>query len=223
MAVSLEEVKTFCDQNKNNEDLKKYLMGLFPQTTEPTEDQFKAFLNSEKGRAIYQSELDRQVSKGIDTWKEKTLPKMVQDKVDEKLKELNPEETKEQKLLRETNDRLKKLEDENVREKRTNLIIKELTAKELGVFIGFAEKFIADDDDKTIKNVESFADIIAKYVAEKVKTQLQTRKPTDTQIDLQDPNFKNPFSKEHWNLTEQGNLYKTNPDLAKRLHSEATN
>ena len=31
----------------------------------------------------------------------------------------------------------------------------------------------------------------------------------------------NPFSKEHWNLTEQGRLYKDNPDLYKSLMAQA--
>lgn len=32
---------------------------------------------------------------------------------------------------------------------------------------------------------------------------------------------KNPFSKEHWNLTEQGRLFKENPDLYKSLIEQA--
>lgn len=32
---------------------------------------------------------------------------------------------------------------------------------------------------------------------------------------------KNPFSKEHWNLTEQGKLYKENPELYKHLKAQA--
>jgi len=33
--------------------------------------------------------------------------------------------------------------------------------------------------------------------------------------------MKNPFSPEHYNLTEQGRLFKTNPDLYAKLKSEA--
>ncbi|GIN08671.1 scaffold protein [Shouchella clausii] len=32
---------------------------------------------------------------------------------------------------------------------------------------------------------------------------------------------RNPFSKEHWNLTEQGKLYKENPELYKHLAAQA--
>ena len=35
-----------------------------------------------------------------------------------------------------------------------------------------------------------------------------------------DPNFKNPFSKEHFNLTEQGKLYKENRELAEQLSAQ---
>jgi len=34
-------------------------------------------------------------------------------------------------------------------------------------------------------------------------------------------NFKNPFSKKYFNLTEQGKIWKENPELAKRLQAEA--
>jgi len=34
-------------------------------------------------------------------------------------------------------------------------------------------------------------------------------------------NFKNPFSKKYFNLTEQGKIWKENPELAKRLKAEA--
>lgn len=35
------------------------------------------------------------------------------------------------------------------------------------------------------------------------------------------PNSKNPFSKKHFNLTEQAQLMKANPELARRLKAEA--
>lgn len=34
-------------------------------------------------------------------------------------------------------------------------------------------------------------------------------------------NIKNPFTKEHWNLTEQGKLYRENPELYKHLKAQA--
>lgn len=37
-----------------------------------------------------------------------------------------------------------------------------------------------------------------------------------------DPNFKNPFSKEHFNLTEQGKIYKENREMAEQLKTLAT-
>jgi hypothetical protein len=33
--------------------------------------------------------------------------------------------------------------------------------------------------------------------------------------------LNNPFSKEHWNLTEQGKLFKQNPELYKALMAQA--
>lgn len=42
-----------------------------------------------------------------------------------------------------------------------------------------------------------------------------------TQYGVGGANFKNPFSKEHFNLTEQGKIWKENPELAQRLKAQA--
>lgn len=44
---------------------------------------------------------------------------------------------------------------------------------------------------------------------------------TGTNPGSQDPDVKNPWSKEHFNLTEQGRIMRENPALAARLKAEA--
>ncbi len=51
---------------------------------------------------------------------------------------------------------------------------------------------------------------------------LSGKKPGDGNPPLPDDTKKNPWSKEHFNLTEQGRMLKKDPELAKRLQAQAT-
>lgn len=50
---------------------------------------------------------------------------------------------------------------------------------------------------------------------------LKGRKPHDTGTGGTDPGTKNPFSKDHFNLTEQGRLIREDPEQAKQLMIQA--
>ena len=51
---------------------------------------------------------------------------------------------------------------------------------------------------------------------------LSGKKPGDGNPLLPDDVKKNPWSKDHFNLTEQGRIMKKDPELAKRLQAQAT-
>lgn len=50
---------------------------------------------------------------------------------------------------------------------------------------------------------------------------LKGRKPRDGGGGPDPAGIKNPFSKEHWNLTEQGRLFREDPELYKQLKAQA--
>lgn len=83
--------------------------------------------------------------------------------------------------------------------------------------IALAERLVTDDTtmDKAIEQV------IKKYP----QFSAQADNDTPTIVRPGNPNggkqTVNPFSKENWNLTEQGKLYKENPELYKQLKSQA--
>src|SRR5450830_1934232 len=90
--MTIEEVKKFMEENKSNEELKAYLQGLV------NVEGVQKFLNeNEDGKRWLDSERDKHLTKGLDTWKSNNLQK----EIDTRVLELYPEETPEKKQLRE--------------------------------------------------------------------------------------------------------------------------
>src|SRR5690606_4033401 len=95
-----------------------------------------------------QSEKDRHFSKGLETWKENNLPSLVE----EEIKKRYPEETEEQRQLRELKAQLEKLQQERQREAIRNQAYKR--ANEKGLPLELLDFFVADDAEKTQANLE---------------------------------------------------------------------
>jgi len=67
----------------------------------------------------------------------------------------------------------------------------------------------------TTANVDALSKLFQQAVEMAVTEKLKGKPPGKGME--QGDDFKNPFSKKHWNLTEQGKLLQTDPELAKRL------
>ena len=97
-----------------------------------------------------QSEKDRHFSKSLETWKENNLSTIVE----EEIKKRYPEETEEQRQLRELKTQLEQLQRERQREAIRNQAYKQ--ANEKGLPLELLDFFVADDEEKTIANLEVF-------------------------------------------------------------------
>lgn len=97
-----------------------------------------------------QSEKDRHFSKGLETWKENNLSSLVE----EEIKKRYPEETEEQRQLRELKAQFEKLQQEKQREAIRNQAYKQ--ASEKGLPLELLDFFVADDEEKTSANLEVF-------------------------------------------------------------------
>lgn len=208
--MNWEEVKKFIEDNQNNQEMMTYLRGLIM-----TPEGVAAFLDTAEGKKLLQPRLDQYFTKGLETWKEKTLPNLI----DEEIKKRFPGETEEQK-------RLRKLEEELAQERqarlKSELINKATTlATQKGLPVELVAYFVGQDEDSTINNLTALENIwqqnLQKAVEEKFKE--SGRSPnqggggTGGQI--------NPWKKETFNLTEQGRLLRDNPELAKQLMAQA--
>ena len=139
----LDEIKKMLEEGKESE-LESYLKG---KTLSP--EGVQEFLNSEDGKKLIQPILDKYHAKGLESWKEKNLPKIK----DEIQRELNPEETPEQKKLRELEDKLSQSEAERKRERLRNKAISIVTEKGLTNAMDIVDHFLGQDEDATVANL----------------------------------------------------------------------
>ncbi|PRS02368.1 hypothetical protein C6W22_20915 [Bacillus atrophaeus] len=149
---TLEEVKKFLEENKENEEVKSYLNELSAVSA----DKVNGFLDTDEGKRLIQPRLDSYFTKGLETWKSNHLDGLV----DSKVKELYPEETEEQKRIRKLE---KELEDQKTAAQREKLLNKAVSyASEKQLPADVVEFFIGEDEDSTMKNLGVFEE---KYTA----------------------------------------------------------
>ena len=112
-------------------------------------DSVKDFLEKdESGKKLVQTILDPAVTKAINTFKEKTMPGLIEEEIKKKF----PEETEDQKKLRILTENQQKLESEIKKKDLLNKAISIATEKKLPLKL--VEKFLGEDEDSTVKNLE---------------------------------------------------------------------
>ena len=207
--MTLEELKQFLEDNKDDKEVPNYLKGLFV-----TPEGVKEFLETSAGKKVLQPMLDSYFTKGLESWKEKTMPGLIEEEIKKKF----PDETEEQK-------RLRKLEEELAKERqartKSELINKATTlATQKGLPVEVVHYFVGQDEDETVNNLTALENIwqanIEKVVSEKFKENGRVVDPSK-----KDDPKNNPWSKKYFNLTEQGRIIRENPELAKKLMAQA--
>lgn len=142
--MNIQDVINFFDQNKDSEEVKGFLAGLKTLTL----DDVKSFLEqNEEGSKWFQSEKDRVVTKGIDTWKNNNLDKLRQEIKDE----LNPPKTEAEKRLARLEQELEQERKKRLRESLRNKAYKEATDK--GLPVDLLDYLIGDDEETTLANL----------------------------------------------------------------------
>lgn len=96
-------------------------------------------------------------TKGLETWKANNLKKLV----DEEIAKANPQETPEQKKIRELEARLNEEASARKKESLKNLAIKKLTEKKLPVDI--VDNLIGSDEESTEKTLTAYEQALESY------------------------------------------------------------
>ncbi|MDW7673186.1 MAG: DUF4355 domain-containing protein [Bacillota bacterium] len=210
--MSLEQLRQLIEQNKDNQEVQNYLRGLNPLTLEGVQ---KYFENNEDGKKWLQSHTDSKVTKGIETWKEKSLPTVLEDEIKKRF----PGETEEQKRLRVIEQELAAEKSARVKAELKSAAKDIATAKGLpGMLVDY---FVGADDATTQQNLSVLETVwkqeLHKAVEEKFKN--NGRDPHNNSNN----NFSgtNPWKKESFNLTMQAKILKEDPELAKTLQAQA--
>jgi len=161
--MTIEEAKKFIEDNKGNEELKAYIQGLI------SVDGVQKFLTeNEEGKRFLDSERDKHLSKGLDTWKSNNLQK----EIDKRILELYPEETAEKRQLRELNVKIEKMESEKQREVLKNKALTIIADKKLPIN-KIVDLLISEDEETTVSNIGRFEEIFGASVQSAVEERLK--------------------------------------------------
>lgn len=175
-----------------------------------------------KDAGYTQSDVDRMISKAV----EKQQRKFEQEKerIEEEARkqgEAYAKLTEKEKEEAQYSERLEKLE-ERERELNKKQLRTEVTAdlKENKLPEIFAESLILMDDNEAIKkHIDKINEAFNGAVQAEVNDRLKQKTPAASKPGTDITN--NPFAKGSENLTEQGRLFKEDPERAKRLQLEA--
>ncbi|WP_026887716.1 DUF4355 domain-containing protein [Clostridium beijerinckii] len=150
------------DVVKGNETLSK----LFEKDL--TIDDVKNFLDSnEDGKKYLQQYGDTRVTDGIKSWQKNNLQKLIDDAVSK----TNPQETPEQKMIRELQEKFEQSEKQRTQETLRNKALKVATEKKLpGDLIDY---LIGQDEETTLKNLDNFNDIYSKTISQAIEEKLK--------------------------------------------------
>ncbi|MEA4926312.1 MAG: DUF4355 domain-containing protein [Syntrophomonadaceae bacterium] len=159
--MDLSEVKSFMEQNAQNEEVLGYIKGFI------TPDRVISFLETEEGKKLIQPKIDGHFTKGLETWKTNNLNKLI----DEEIAKRNPTETPEQKQIRELTERLNTKE---AQEKKQILMNKGLLkADEKKLPKELVSFFLGDDEETTNANLSKLEEIFNKHITETVEQRLK--------------------------------------------------
>lgn len=158
--MELSEIKAWIETNISNEEVSNYIGGFV------TVDRVNKFLETDEGRKLIQPTLDKYHTKGLESWKNNNLQKLI----DEAVAKANPKETPEQKQIRELTERLNKKEAE---EKKQILMNKGLLkADEKKLPKELVSFFLGEDEDSTFQNLDTLANVFNTYIENVVKERL---------------------------------------------------
>lgn len=181
--MNFEEVKKYIEENKEKDNsLKEYLQGFNAYTVEGVQ---KYIVDNKEATSWLDSEKDKHLNKGIDTFKSNNLQKLI----DEKVKELYPTADPKDQELKKLQSEIENIKRESSRKELTNKALKVVTEKKLPVSL--VEYFIGADEESTLKNLETFektfTSSVTSLVDEKLKSSSYTPAGDDKNKGNTDP------------------------------------
>lgn len=187
---------------------------------DPPADPEKVELTAEELQKKIESESDKKLEKALKTarekWEREFNDKLEEEKREaERLAKLSEKERKEEELSKREKDLADRLAELERKELKADAIA---DLSEKGLPSDFADFLLADNAENTLANINNFKKAFDEAVNAKVKEALRQDTPKAGGVSIAS---KNPFSKEHFNLTEQGRLLTENPELYKQLKAQA--
>lgn len=161
--MNLEEIKNYLTENKDNEEVQE-LLKVFNSTST---DDIKDFLESEDGKQLIQPKLDSYFTKGLETWKQNNLEKLINEEVSKR----NPDLTDEQKRIKELEDYVAQKEKEALLQTNKNKALSQLNEKQLPTQL--IDFLISEDEQTTLDNLQQFEEVFTNQLQQAVESRLK--------------------------------------------------
>ena len=201
--MTLEEVKQFIEENKDNEEVKQYLNSF---KVEPTLEVFKEKIQSDSEFKSYMdSEKDKHHAKALDTWKDNNLDTIV----DEKVKVLYPAQDPKDLEMKKLQQEIEQIRIDAKKKDLTNLALQK--ASELNLPVDLIGYLVSTDEESTLANIEKFNTSYSEGIQATVKAKLEGNGDVVTKDRNLDNVSKEDF--DNMNYTEKNDLYNTNKKL----------
>ncbi|MDX5886550.1 DUF4355 domain-containing protein [Bacillus cereus group sp. BfR-BA-00999] len=136
-----------------------------------TLDHFQSFLDTNvDAQKLMQSRIDSGVSKGVEAYRTKTVPELIEKEIAKRT-----EKTPEQVQMEEMKAEIEKMKAENTRKTIETEVAKH--ADKLGIDAEFALKYCVDAAslDNTLNNIKGFNDYVESLVSDRVQKSVDER------------------------------------------------
>lgn len=181
-----------------------------------TPENVNGFLETTEGKQLIQPKMDSYFSKGLDTWKNNNLQKLI----DEEVSRRNPAETPEQKAIRELQQQMAQANAEKV--KAEQIALGQAIASEKGLPTSLVPYFIGDNESDTRTKL-NFLEMEYKSTLEKqVEARLKNSNTTPNIAIHGGSNNTNEGIKDFTKMSyaERVDLYNKNPQLYMQLANQ---
>lgn len=163
--MKLEDIKKYFADNQDQAEVKSYLEELSAVSS----DKVKGFLETDEGKRVLQPHLDKHFTKGLESWKQNNLDKIVEEEVSKRNPQKSPAELEVEKLRKE-------IEEERKARNRESLVNKALkVADEKQLPKDVIDFFIADDEENTLANLSKLEEVYSKAVQTAVDSKFKEK------------------------------------------------
>ncbi|MBE2931299.1 DUF4355 domain-containing protein [Anoxybacillus flavithermus] len=178
--MNLEDVKKFLEENKDNEEVKAYLEGLKKVSVQEVQ---QMLAENDELKRWFDSEKDRHFTKGLETFKQKTMPKLIEEEISKRFPEADPKDVK----LKELEAKIQQMEQEKQRELLKNKALTLATEKKLPIQL--IDFLIGQDEETTLQNLTTFEEVWTSHLQTLVDDKLKSTGVQPKETSVKTPTF----------------------------------
>jgi len=160
--MEFKEITAELEKFKDSDEYKSYVGGFI------TADRVTKYLETEDGKKYIQPILDRYHTKGLESWKTNSLPKLLDEEVRKKLPEVDPRDTELANLKAEVN----AIKAQKAREELKNKATKALNDKQMPLSV--VDFIIGEDENTTNSNIAKLTEVFSSHVNTEIDKRLKS-------------------------------------------------